>query len=223
MPYTRDEVIAEITSFYEFLVGLYLPEEALKRPPSGGWTEITADRLAFLEKDDVAIDLLRHLPYIRRDIDLNPYQIYENCACNDYVGEYFEKWALQYQDRDSIEPLDNADAEITPLPPHVVTLGRAEPDDNGWFILCDTKEGKMLLVDFIMDITVEKDVKEFFEMLKKEYRTLKTIPKSPHQVVIHRRKSNERLNRIRDLYLEHGWPSEDFRKEVCLAEIAKLE
>ncbi|KAF2429099.1 hypothetical protein EJ08DRAFT_574866, partial [Tothia fuscella] len=60
--YSRDEVIAEITSFYEFLVKLFIPSKAIIYLPPGGWPEITSDYLACLGKTETSLDLIRHLP-----------------------------------------------------------------------------------------------------------------------------------------------------------------
>ena len=64
MPFSRDELVSELTSYYEFLVSLYLPASRLKYPPPGGWPELTDDFLAPLNKNGVVTDLIRHLPYV---------------------------------------------------------------------------------------------------------------------------------------------------------------
>ena len=71
----RGQLVSELTSFYEFLVSLHLPADSLKRPPPGGWPNINQEQLAFLNKNDDVIDVLKHIPYVRQDDDLNPYQI----------------------------------------------------------------------------------------------------------------------------------------------------
>lgn len=63
----RNQIAGDLLSFYEFLVAMYLPEDALKRPPEGGWDFVNAERFGFLNKTDVVIDLYKHLPYISRD------------------------------------------------------------------------------------------------------------------------------------------------------------
>jgi hypothetical protein len=61
MPYDRDEVIASVTDFYNFLIThLHFEPSDLKTPSPTGWPKITQTRLAFLGKSDKVIDLLQH-------------------------------------------------------------------------------------------------------------------------------------------------------------------
>ena len=64
MPYSRDELVSELTSYYKFIVDLYLPVARVKHPPVGGWPELTKDFLAPLNKNDAVVDLIQHLPYV---------------------------------------------------------------------------------------------------------------------------------------------------------------
>ena len=100
--YSRDEVVSELTSFYEFLVSMYLSPDALRRPPPGGWPDITVERLAFLGKNESVINLLKHIPYIRQSEVNTPFHIYEGCACNDYAGDRFQKDAVPCQSKDTV-------------------------------------------------------------------------------------------------------------------------
>ena len=87
MPYDRDEVVASVMDFYNFLVThLHFEPSDLKTPPPTGWPKITQARFDFLGKSDKAIDLLKHLPY------LPPYglfqkEIYTHTVCVDYNQE----------------------------------------------------------------------------------------------------------------------------------------
>ncbi|KAM0811636.1 hypothetical protein AB5N19_11992 [Seiridium cardinale] len=42
-PYTCDELLSIISEFYEFLNTFYLPANALKYPPPGGWLDLTPE------------------------------------------------------------------------------------------------------------------------------------------------------------------------------------
>jgi hypothetical protein len=87
MSYDRDEVIASVTDFYNFLIThLHFEPSDLKTPPPTGWLKIIQARFDFLGKSDKAIDLLQHLPY------LPPYglfqkEIYTHTVCVDYNQE----------------------------------------------------------------------------------------------------------------------------------------
>ena len=67
MPYSRDELVSELTSYYKLIVDLYLPAARVKYPPAGGWPQLTNDFLAPLDKNDIVADLIRHLPYVARE------------------------------------------------------------------------------------------------------------------------------------------------------------
>jgi len=87
MSYDRDEVVASVTDFYNFLVThLHFEPSDLKTPPPTGWPKITQIRLAFLGKSDKAIDLLQHLPYLPH-YGLFQKEIYTHTVCVDYNRE----------------------------------------------------------------------------------------------------------------------------------------
>lgn len=94
MPYDRDEVIASVTEFYNFLTThLHFDSSDLKIPPPTGWPKITQARLAFLGKSDKAIVLLQHLPYLPPGSEDK--HICEHTVCVNYngesVGDHLEK------------------------------------------------------------------------------------------------------------------------------------
>jgi hypothetical protein len=62
--YDRDEVVADILSFYNFLP--HVSASNIARASPDGWPEITASSLAVhgIHKTPEAIELMRHLPYI---------------------------------------------------------------------------------------------------------------------------------------------------------------
>lgn len=93
MSYSRHEVAVELLSFYEFLLGMNLPADVLKRHPREGWRNISIERLDFPKKDDVVIDLLTRIPYIRRDNE-DGYQIYDSTICNDFLRKMSKKLPL---------------------------------------------------------------------------------------------------------------------------------
>lgn len=63
--YSRDEVIAVVLAFYQQIVKYpYLEEVALRSPPAGGWKFINVQSLKARGKNDTAVNLLRHLPYL---------------------------------------------------------------------------------------------------------------------------------------------------------------
>lgn len=143
--YSRDEVVAEVTSYYEYLATLYMDEDAILYPPTTGWPSITRENqhFAWLNKTDTVINLLRHLPYVRRGKEEEPQQIYENTSAVDYRGELFE-YAASTDDSSLIAPWE----EQTSLPAHVITFATTSGGRNGCYILIDTKRGTATFCDF---------------------------------------------------------------------------
>ena len=142
--YSRDEVVSTITSFYEWLAKLHLPASAIKYPPPGGWPYITPKYLAFMNKTDTVVDLLRHIPYIERDSEWEPYQIYEKTSVMDYTGEYFRKFSVACKNPHSADPMD----VVTALPPHVATIANTSEGRDGYYFFLDTERGTMTMCDF---------------------------------------------------------------------------
>ncbi|KAF2429074.1 hypothetical protein EJ08DRAFT_735256 [Tothia fuscella] len=227
--YSRDEVVSEITSFYDFLVKMYLPENAVKYPPEGGWPMI---KEGYLDpaKNATVLDLLKRIPYV--DDNGMDYLIYPQTMCVDYT-------AFEGEGPHDADPLSE---EQTVLPAHVVALamipGKAS---NGYWFFLDTQRGTITRYDFVDGPTstdlseeVEDDrenwleyetyrVPEFFEMLKEDFRTLQVIPRSATEIGTVRRSKGYPLNdKMTEVYHAHGWPGEDFKKEECSKQIADL-
>lgn len=59
--YDRNEIIADLLSFYEFLP--HISTSQIAKAPPGGWPKITASNLAVhgIYKTSEALELLRHL------------------------------------------------------------------------------------------------------------------------------------------------------------------
>jgi hypothetical protein len=138
-PYSRDEVVAEVTKFYEFLTTLHVPKSAIKYPPPGGWPHIGPNFLT--TKTERVNELLKFLPYLQMDEeDIYQYQVYESCAVFDYSSSFYT----------SAGPHEDAEGEdrIASIPPQVVCLWREAPETGGWFMYLDTEYGLMSLNEF---------------------------------------------------------------------------
>lgn len=123
--YSRGEIVSTLTTFYQFLTTMYIPNSDVLHAPPGGWPHITKETFAFLRKNDRVVDLLRHIPYVRRDSQHDIHQVEELCVMIDYRnrGRYSR-----------FEPLE----EICTIPAHVVTLAEPWKSVNGAFLLLDT-------------------------------------------------------------------------------------
>ena len=69
--YSRDETVAAVRDYYAFLASMFMDPSYILEPPLGGWPSITSEAAKDLGKSDEVIDLLRHLPYVRRQPGLN--------------------------------------------------------------------------------------------------------------------------------------------------------
>ena len=90
MPYNRDEVIASVTDFYNFLIThLHFQPSELKTPPPTGWPQVNQERLASLGKSDQVIDLAASLPYLPPGKQEK--HIYDHTVCVDYTHESIDR------------------------------------------------------------------------------------------------------------------------------------
>lgn len=124
-----------MTSFYELLIGLHIPESALKRPPPGGWPDINRERYAWLKKDDTVIYMMRHLPFIYREDHTEGHEIYTLTTAVDYNGPHFLD-CMEWEDMYNIEP----EMELTKVPPYILTLATETSGGDGCWIFVNTKE-----------------------------------------------------------------------------------
>jgi hypothetical protein len=124
--YSRDETIAAVMDYYQFLTKMpFLEPSDILYPPPEGWPQITKERLA--KKSDEVIELLRHLPYVdsRREV----WQIMPDSRPCDYVNKHPKDY----------KPYTPGDFEF---PPWVINLtfgGR-----YGKSLMFDTTDGMAL-------------------------------------------------------------------------------
>lgn len=126
----RGTVISTMTSYYKFLLSMYLEEGEVAWPSAGGWPEVT--RKSYLlgespKKTDDVIEVARHLPHATGwdDVMDHGLQIYPCLICT---------------------PADGFVPEIAILPPSAFCMG--EPTGrNGYYLFVDTEQGKVTIYD----------------------------------------------------------------------------
>jgi len=143
LKYSRNEVVAELTSFYELLVKMYLPSSAIKWPPPGGWADLIPEYFAFMRKTDAVVDVLRHIPYVR-DTGLERWEIYHETGPVDYTGHHFR---IAHTCGNPSPAWTEPPEELTIIPSHVVCLAEAHGRYGCDFFL-DTERGTITLCDF---------------------------------------------------------------------------
>ncbi|CAK4033425.1 uncharacterized protein RCC_04111 [Lecanosticta acicola] len=232
----RNEIAAALLSYYKFLTGLYIPEEALRRPPKGdqGWDYINAERFAFLGKTDAVIDLYKHIPYIAQDRAIG-YQIDVETICIDYTGKDFQRDAVQKQEADSVTPgqFDGQDAPIwnrLKEPQHVALLAKPLETHRGLWIAIDIRDGKAAQLMPLNEVNEQtswefSNIQDLLRHLREEFMKLASLPLAPNNVVS--AEVNGELDpqraRVQEVYRDYGWPSADFDKEACMKKVEQAD
>ncbi|KAF6792623.1 hypothetical protein CMUS01_16153 [Colletotrichum musicola] len=231
--YSRDEFVSELTSYYELLTHLYLPPEAVRYPPPGGWEHITPDfvKSFFLGKNDTVADLMRHIPYVRHDNEdkWDRFEIYEKCAQVDFAGEVVLSLPTKYADEWLFELPDVVYPH--PLPPHVFVFGVIPGGRDGHYILVDTERGTIVLIDFqvgwkptrLSDGSAPDEeewrryatytFREFFAMAKEQFRSfnITAVKREVH--------FTSTDNPVAQIYREEGASTERYDRERCMSRI----
>ncbi|KAF2799395.1 hypothetical protein K505DRAFT_356656 [Melanomma pulvis-pyrius CBS 109.77] len=236
--YSRDEVVAEVTSYYDFIASVYLPTSVIKRPPPGGWSDITPEFLAPLNKNKNLLDLIRHLPFVVRDEHDEPYQIFEGTSAVDFTGEYIKKsFCSSHPNVDIAEP----PKDWGKLPPHVLALATPAEGRNGLYFFIDTERGVAIVCDCQegprstkLSKKQESDddewrahatytVKDFFTSLKEQFRSFKVIATSERVVEKAGGSDYNPDKRRKEIYEEHRVFTDRYDKVACLERIKEVE
>ncbi|KAF8211077.1 hypothetical protein K438DRAFT_1959272 [Mycena galopus ATCC 62051] len=130
----RDRLVATVAAHYTFLTTLHLPASAVTHPPPGGWPNITPEICKGFGKTDFAVDVMRHLPYVRHARPRQPPQHrlqvqragLSACARADFDGGRLKLGEIVHE----------ADLDGTPIPRH-------------WFVLAEGHESGG--VNFMLD------------------------------------------------------------------------
>lgn len=233
----RTEICAQLLKYYEFLIALYLPEAALKRPPEEGWSFVNAERFAFLNKTDTVIDLYKHLPYISQDED-ESYKIHYRTTAVDYTGRHFKehRWRRQNPVNEPPQYYEQMDGEQTwpgslDDPQHIAVLAQTM-EDFDWYILLDTRSGKIARVcprdrQENVRTLVYSDIHNLTEKLMDSFHKLDVAPVTSTDVHDFRDQGSTYLTegdvaKIKALFYQHGWFSADYDKETCMREVQEV-
>ncbi|KAJ8079139.1 hypothetical protein PM082_013427 [Marasmius tenuissimus] len=234
-PYTRDELVDTITSFYKFLTTFHIPESALKYPSEGGWPNITTDSTAGFGKSPLVVDLLRHLPYIEEDGRLDLHNIHYKCNVLDYSTRTPQDFAS-----DDIKIGEMQMSWDGPVSENVVVVAEGY-ESGGRNILLDLENGEITVEEIRCGRECQADVKEYFEDLRLKYKRLEIVPvpgHEPFERVRGRDREDEKLKNplemdrsgeydwildehdakwISRIYRDYGWPGPQYRKAEALA------
>ena len=91
MPYNRDVVVNCIERHYDLLVRMaHLDPDVILRPPPEGWSDeqLAVDTLQKWERSARVIDLLRHMPYLSKNMFMEKYEVYIETEASIYLRNY---------------------------------------------------------------------------------------------------------------------------------------
>ncbi|KAH9895339.1 hypothetical protein F4778DRAFT_746386 [Xylariomycetidae sp. FL2044] len=243
--YSRERVIAAVRDYYKFLTHIHLRESEILEPPETGWPSINAENFAPLGKTNEVLELLRHLPYIRRWNGGSQSQGAPDACFVDYQHEFIPE-GLGKGRLDSVKMITDGADTWDDTPSDVVGLLSA-PHDGNCFLL-DTKVGIIYWVN--CQPWLEKSpsrepvntsgygeevwrsspawaVEDFFELLKDQFRAQVCVATSEETVretygpgTEEPDEYTEAIRVVQRIYREHGWPDlAIFDKHSCLEEV----
>ncbi|KAF6794599.1 hypothetical protein CSOJ01_13672 [Colletotrichum sojae] len=138
MVFDQDEFVHLLTDYYQFCNRVFW-HCTVRQAPLGGWPSITPESLAGLAKNDIVIDLLRHVPYVdypEQDILACKPIIMDHTTIIDYRSEETHK-RVQNKIEDYTEPYNNGHP---PIPPSCACIA-TRLSRNGYFVAVDTDDG----------------------------------------------------------------------------------
>ncbi|KAI4917814.1 hypothetical protein J4E85_009906 [Alternaria conjuncta] len=185
MPYNRDVVVSCIEKHYDLLVRMaYLDPDTILRPPPEGWTDeqLAVDTLQEWKRSDRVIDLLRHLPYLSKNMGDSKYEVYIVTEACNYLRNY--GWLKDADKKKAIRRMSPC-GEGQEIPAGMIPLSQGN-EATVWMI--DTDQGIIWpMGPFIVDRSAPDDqfwrqaakpreVQQYFDELYDEIETLVTVP-----------------------------------------------
>ncbi|KAH8731597.1 hypothetical protein GQ44DRAFT_671597 [Phaeosphaeriaceae sp. PMI808] len=233
--YSREATIAAVRDYYQFLTSMYLDEAKVLEPPEGGWPSIPVDGWPNFNKTKEVPDI-----HVAPDVVFADWQVQPEAL----DGEDCREWWSEPDADEAVIP-----AHIVGL---ALAQGRSPPvllDTELGVIYWYECHGDIIqsfefhqagdAYGWLDDGLIDEDqviwransgiwtIANFFENLKASFRKLEFVPLGPHKVEDMQVKSQperaEIRDRVKDIYLKHGWPDmTEFSKAACSAEIKLL-
>jgi hypothetical protein len=139
LTYDPEAIKTALKTYYKALSKLpYVEASDIISPPSDGWPNITTSNFAPLQKNDTVIDLLKHLPYLRKSNGDKGYAIAFGTFPIDYSAAPFiepvDMQKAEYLSPDLVWPEEKIKSWVIPL---------TQSEDNVWgaWWLLDTTDG----------------------------------------------------------------------------------
>ena len=234
--YDQDLIVRELTSLYQLLTRVHIAPSELLLPPDGGWPALTPQYLRPMGKTARVNELIRHLPYIRREQYDNKTTIWRESACIDYRGANVTHLLRQSKDPD----VDACDVWWT-TPAHVVTLSEPSQGRYGYHLLLDTERGTVSTCDYMEgpdkfpryqnyklgsnDPDIHGDgwkdhhafsVSDLCEIIKQDWTSMNMIATSAEEYETKSWHDQATLDKFRKIFENHNWLRKGYKQEECL-------
>lgn len=239
--YWPQELGAIVLDFYRFLTTLHYNPKNLKVPPPEGWS-FSPEFHSELGKSDLVIQTLRHLPYFAIDDEERSAHVHYKCWLIDFTAyppDRLEK--LRYRDDQGFQ---TCDGENDADPADVVCIADGG-ESFGRQLFLNVRDGS-ITEDMVRADTLDPvDVQDFFDNLKKAYRSLQLIP-CPGRITIEAGENEDAdqdgehvtqdevlaqttgwwetdldIRYIRQLYRQYGWP-DNFQRKAATQAVEEL-
>jgi len=204
----------------------YLDPDTILRPPPEGWSDeqLAVDTLQEWKRSDRVVDLLRHLPYLSKNMGDSKYEVYIVTEACNFLRDY--GWLKDAHKKDAISLMMPCEEEA---PAGMIPLSQGR-EATVWMI--DTDEGIIWpMTPFVVDRSAPEDqpwrrcakpreIQQYFDKVYNEIETLVTVPvpltrgsDAWYNEMVDHRDNNAKLPKR--LLKEYGWPSA-FRKAEYL-------
>jgi hypothetical protein len=140
MAFDQVEFITLLTDYYEFCNRVFWDDSVVAEAPTNGWPSITQSTMANLHKNDAAIELLRHLPFVDfepPDLAQGKHVIMQNTRIQDYRSKEIQD---RIRDGDLVYYVEPVLGEGQSISPSCICFANSN-GRNGYFLVIDTADG----------------------------------------------------------------------------------
>lgn len=236
-PYDIEELAAIFTDFYKFLATLHYDPANLKLPPPQGWDLALFSSTLVSSKSEDVVALMQRLSYFAENRKST--HVHRQSKLIDYTDSKGHGHAEMYDGL--LEGwLDQADDDRPHRRCDLLVIAGGYESGGRTFVL-DVLRGEILEEIIRCNDLDPVDAREFFEDLKKRFRSLELIPcpgRETHTAaavpasaaVISEEEVRAQteewgtdldLQFVRQVYRQYGWPH-DFRREEAVGFIEEF-
>jgi hypothetical protein len=139
MAFDQAEFVTLLTDYYEFCNRVFWDDSVVAKAPNGGWPSITQFTMANLHKNDAAIELLRHMPFVDSEpnVAYRKHVVMLNTRIQDYRSNTIQDHIRNGDPEYYVEPVLG---EGESLSPSCICFGNSN-GRNGYFLVIDTADG----------------------------------------------------------------------------------